>query len=121
STSPSKETDARRLGAHKFLLTTDKEQLKAHANYFDFIVDTVSAPHDYNALLKLLGTDGTMICVGVPPTPSEIQGMLLIGNRRSIAGSLIGGIPETQEMLDYCAEHNIVSDIELIPMDYINE
>lgn len=121
STSPSKETDARRLGANKFLLTTDKEQLKANANYFDFIINTVSAPHDYNALLKLLNTNGTMICVGAPPTPSEIQGMMLIGNRRSIAGSLIGGIPETQEMLDYCAEHNIVSDIELIPIEYINE
>ncbi len=121
STSPTKEADARRLGAQKFLLTSDQNQLKAHANYFDFIVDTVSAPHDYNSLLKMLNTDGTMICVGVPPTPSQIQGMLLIGNRRSIAGSLIGGIPETQEMLDYCAEHNITSDVEVIDIKDINE
>lgn len=121
STSPSKEMDAKKLGAHQFVLTTEKEQLKARANYFDFIIDTVSAPHDYNALLKLLNTNGVMICVGVPPTPSEIQGSLLIGNRRSIAGSLIGGIAETQEMLDYCAEHNITSDVEVIPMNYINE
>lgn len=121
STSASKEQDARKLGAHKFALTRDPEQLKELASYFDFIIDTVSAPHDYNQYLSMLNTDGVMICVGVPPTPTEILGFNLIGNRRSIAGSLIGGIAETQEMLDYCAEHNIVSDIELIKMAEINE
>lgn len=121
STSASKEQDARKLGAHKFALTSDPEQLKGLASYFDFIIDTVSAPHDYNQYLSMLNTDGVMICVGVPPTPTEILGFNLIGNRRSIAGSLIGGIAETQEMLDYCAEHSIVSDIELIKMSEINE
>ncbi len=121
STSPSKEQDARKLGAHKFALTTDAAQLADLSSYFDFIVDTVSAPHDYNQYLRMLNTDGVMICVGVPPSPTEILGMNLIGNRRSIAGSLIGGIAETQEMLDYCAEHGIVSDVEMIAMKDINE
>ena len=120
STSPKKEADARRLGAHKFALTKDVEQVKKLTNYFDFIIDTVSAPHDYNMYLNMLDTDGTMICVGVPPTPTEILGFNLIGNRRSIGGSLIGGLPETQEMLDYCAEHNIVSDVEVINIKDIN-
>ncbi len=121
STSPDKEKDARRLGAHKFALTKDPEQLKGLTSYFDFIIDTVSAPHDYNAYLNLLDTNGIMICVGVPPTPVELLAFNLLGNRRSLAGSGIGGLPETQEMLDYCAEHNIVSDVEVIDMAYINE
>lgn len=121
STSPKKEADAKALGAHKFVLTSDKEQLKSVRNYFDFIIDTVSAPHDYNMAQSLLRTNGVQICVGVPPTPLEIAGFSLIGNRRSIAGSMIGGIAETQEMLDFCAEHNIVSDVEVIDMQYINE
>ncbi|RYE25462.1 MAG: NAD(P)-dependent alcohol dehydrogenase [Sphingobacteriales bacterium] len=120
STSPSKEEDARRLGAHHFALTKDPAQLEKLASHFDFIIDTVSAPHDYNQYLNMLGTNGVMICVGVPPSPTEILGFNLIRNRRSIAGSLIGGLPETQEMLDYCAEHNIVSDVEVIPMADIN-
>ena len=120
STSPSKEADARRLGAHRFALTKDPEQIKDLQNYFDFIIDTVSAPHDYNMYLNMLKTDGTMICVGVPPEPTQILGFNLIHNRRSIGGSLIGGLPETQEMLDYCAEHNIVSDVEVIPISEIN-
>lgn len=114
STSPSKEEDAKRLGAHKFVLTSDPASVQAVKGYFDFIIDTVSAPHDYNLYLSLLRTNGVHICVGVPPTPAEILGFSLIGGRKSIAGSGIGGIPETQEMLDFCAEHNIVSDIELI-------
>ncbi|MBC7569323.1 MAG: NAD(P)-dependent alcohol dehydrogenase [Spirosoma sp.] len=116
STSPSKEEDAKRLGAHKFVLTSDPEQVKAVTGYFDFTIDTVSAPHDYNMYLGLLKTNGVHICVGAPPTPTEVLGFNLIGGRKSIAGSMIGGLPETQEMLDFCAEHNIVSDIELIPM-----
>ncbi|HZF65576.1 MAG TPA: NAD(P)-dependent alcohol dehydrogenase [Chitinophagaceae bacterium] len=121
STSPSKEADAKRLGAHKFALTKDEAQLKSLGNYFDFIIDTVSAPHDYNLYLALLKTDGVMICVGAPPEPAQVAAFNLIFNRRSIAGSLIGGLPETQEMLDYCAEHNITSDVEVIPISQINE
>lgn len=117
----SKEGDAKRLGAHKFVLTTDEEQINAMTGYFDFILDTVSAEHDYNFYLGLLRTNGTMVCVGVPPTPAQIPAMNVIFGRKSFAGSLIGGIPETQEMLDYCAAHNIVSDVEVIAMKNINE
>jgi uncharacterized zinc-type alcohol dehydrogenase-like protein len=121
STSPSKEKDARRLGAHNFALTSDPAQLKKLAGYFDFIIDTVSAKHDYNLYLSLLDTDGAMICVGAPPTPAEVAVFSLIGGRRSLVGSGIGGLPETQEMLDYCAKHGISSDIEMIDISYINE
>ncbi|HEY0041755.1 MAG TPA: NAD(P)-dependent alcohol dehydrogenase [Flavisolibacter sp.] len=121
SHSPSKEADAKRLGAQRFALTSDKETIKSLSNYFDFIIDTVSAPHDYNVYLGMLNTDGVMICVGAPSAPAQVPAFNLIGNRRSIAGSLIGGLPETQEMLDYCAENNIVSDVEIIAMKDINE
>jgi alcohol dehydrogenase (NADP+) len=121
STSPSKEKDARRLGAHKFALTRDQQQMKELAGYFDFILDTVSAKHDYNLYLSLLKTDGVMMCVGAPPTPAEVAVFNLIGGRKSIAGSGIGGIAETQEMLDFCAAHGIVSDIEMIDIANINE
>lgn len=121
STSPSKKADAEKLGAHHFVLTTDPENLKAARGSFDFIIDTVSAEHDYNQYLGLLRTNGVMICVGAPPTPAAVSAFSLIGGRKSLAGSMIGGLPETQEMLDYCAEHNIVSDIEIIPMDYIQD
>ena len=120
SHSPSKEEDAKKLGAHKFVLTIDKEQVKKVNNYFDFILDTVSAEHDYNLYLNMLKRDGKMVCVGAPPTPAQIPAFNLIFKRKSIAGSLIGGIPETQEMLDYCAEHNIVSDVEVIAIKDIN-
>ena len=121
STSPDKEADARRLGAHKFALTKDAAQMKKLAGYFDFIIDTVSAKHDYNAYLSLLTTDGVMMCVGAPPTPAEIGIFTLMGGRRSLTGSGIGGLPETQEMLDYCAKHGISSDIEMIDIANINE
>lgn len=121
SHSASKEKDAERLGAHKFILTSDAEQAGSVNNYFDFILDTVSAEHDYNLYLKMLRTNGKMVCVGAPPTPAQIPAFNLIMKRRSLAGSLIGGIPETQEMLDYCAEHNIVSDVEVINIKDINE
>jgi alcohol dehydrogenase (NADP+) len=120
STSKSKEADAKRLGAHKFVLTSDPEKLKGVKGYFDFILDTVSAPHDYNLYLSLLKTDGIQICVGVPPTPAQIYGFSLLAGRKSLSGSSIGGLPETQEMLDYCAEHNIVSDVEMINIKDIN-
>ena len=121
SHTPSKEADAKRLGAHKFVLTSDEEQVKSVAGYFDFILDTVSAPHDYNLYLGMLKTNGNMVCVGVPPPGEPVAPFNLIFQRRSLAGSLIGGLPETQEMLDYCAEHNIVSDVEVIAMKDINE
>ncbi|MEO6540184.1 MAG: NAD(P)-dependent alcohol dehydrogenase [Ferruginibacter sp.] len=117
----SKEKDAKRLGAHHFVLTSDAEQVKKVMGKFDFILDTVSADHEYNFYLGLLRTNGVMVCVGAPPSPAQIPAFNLIFGRKSVAGSLIGGIPETQEMLDYCAEHNIVSDIELIAMKDINE
>jgi len=120
STSPSKEGDAKKLGAHKFIVTKDEEQLKSVMGYFDFIIDTVSAEHDYGLYLSLLKANGVHICVGANPTPAQISAFSLIMGRKSIAGSLIGGLPETQEMLDYCAEHNIVSEIELINIKDIN-
>jgi uncharacterized zinc-type alcohol dehydrogenase-like protein len=121
SHSPSKEADAKRLGAHNFVLTRDPQQVAKMQGYFDFILDTVSAEHDYNLYLGLLATNGTMVCVGAPPTPAQIPAFNLIFGRRSIGGSLIGGIPETQEMLDYCAVNNIVSDVEVIDIKDINE
>ena len=121
STSPSKQEDARKLGAHNFVLTTDDEQAEKLKNAFHFIIDTVSAPHDYNMYLGMLKTDGTMICVGLPPTPEQINIFNLVFQRRRLAGSLIGGLPETQEMLQFCADHQITADIELIDMKDINE
>ncbi|WP_432708648.1 NAD(P)-dependent alcohol dehydrogenase [Pedobacter sp.] len=121
SRSASKQKDAERLGAHHFEITTKKETKEKLANHFDFIIDTVSAKHDYNAYLPLLNTNGVMIVVGAPPEPSTVEAFLLIGGRRSLVGSLVGGIKETQEMLDYCAEHGITSDVEMISIDQINE
>lgn len=121
STSPGKEQDAKDLGAHHFAVTKNPEQFAALKNTFDFIVDTVSAQHDIASYLQLLAVDGTMILLGIPPQPSLIHNSPLVMKRRRLVGSLIGGIKETQEMLDYCAEHNIVSDIEVIAASYINE
>jgi uncharacterized zinc-type alcohol dehydrogenase-like protein len=121
SSSPSKEADAKKLGAHHFALTSDPKIMESLSNSFDFILNTVSGPHDYNEYLNLLTTNGTMIVVGAPPTPAQIPAFTLIMKRRSIMGSLIGGIAETQEMLDYCADHNIISEVEIIDMSYINE
>jgi uncharacterized zinc-type alcohol dehydrogenase-like protein len=120
STSPSKAEAAKALGAHHFVVTSDPEQLAAVKGSFDFILDTVSAEHDMNLYLSLLKTDGTLIGVGVPSEPYSIQPFSLLAGRKSIAGSGIGGIPETQEMLDFCAEHNIVSDIEMIDIKDIH-
>ena len=121
SGSKSKEADAKKLGAHHFALTSDEATMKSLNNHFDFILNTVSAQHEYSTYLNLLRTNGTMIVVGVPPTPSSVPAFNLIAKRRSIIGSLIGGIKETQEMLDYCAEHQIVSDVEVIAVQDINE
>jgi uncharacterized zinc-type alcohol dehydrogenase-like protein len=121
SRSANKEKDARNLGAHHFELTTEPINMLRMAGNFDFIIDTVSAPHHYNDYLALLHTNGVMILLGAPPKPSEVAAGYLIGGRRSLVGSLVGGIKETQEMLDYCAEHNITSDVEMINIDQINE
>lgn len=121
SSTASKKADAEKLGAHHFALTKDPEQVKALAKSFDFILNTVSAPHDYNMYLNMLKTNGVMVCVGAPPAPAQVPAFNLIFQRRSLAGSLIGGLPETQEMLDYCAEHNIVSEVEVINIKDINE
>lgn len=121
STSPEKEADARRLGAHNFASTRDASQMKKLGGYFDFIIDTASARHDYDMYLGLLATDGVMMCVGAPPAPAEVRIFTLIDRRRSLAGSGIGGIPETQEMLDYCAKHGISSDVEIIDITDINK
>ena len=120
STSPKKEEDAKKLGAHHFVVTTDPKQVETAKNSFDFILDTVSAEHDFNMYLSLLRTDGVHICVGVPPKPAQIAAFSLLGGRKSLAGSGIGGIKETQEMLDFCAENNIVSDIEMIDIKDIH-
>jgi uncharacterized zinc-type alcohol dehydrogenase-like protein len=121
STSPAKEQDARTLGAHHFVVTRDPQNLAPLANKFDFILDTVSAPHDPNPYLNLLRRDGVLTLVGAPEKPLDVQAFSIIANRRRLAGSSIGGIRETQEMLDYCAEKGITSDIEMIPIQRIEE
>jgi alcohol dehydrogenase (NADP+) len=114
STSARKEADARRLGAHRFINTTDRQAVSAARNYFDLILDTVSAPHDLGMYLARLRRDGVMVLVGVPEEPARVGASTLITNRRRLAGSSIGGIAETQEMLDYCAAHGISADVELV-------
>lgn len=122
TTSPSKIEDAKRLGAHEVVISKDPAQMQAHLNSFDFILNTVAAQHDLNPFIALLKRDATMTLVGAPehdhPSPQVFN---LIFKRRRLAGSLIGGIAETQEMLDFCGEHGITSDIEMIPMQGINE
>ena len=122
TTSPGKAEDARRLGADEVVISKDCEAMAAHIGTFNFILDTVSATHNLDAYTGLLKRDGTLCMVGVPETPHPSPSVgNLIFKRREIAGSLIGGLQETQEMLDFCAEHGIVSDIEIIPMAQINE
>lgn len=121
TTSPNKTADALRLGADEVVVSKNEAEMLKQANSFDFILDTVSAEHDLNAYLNLLKRDGTMTLVGAPPTPPTIQVFGLLMKRRQLAGSGIGGIRETQEMLDFCAEHGITADIELIPIQQINE
>jgi uncharacterized zinc-type alcohol dehydrogenase-like protein len=121
TTSPGKTEDAKRLGANEVVVSKNEDEMKKQATSFDFIIDTVSAKHDLNAYLALLKRDGTMTLVGAPPDAIPLQAFSLIQRRRQLAGSLIGGIKETQEMLDFCAERGITCDIELIPIDKINE
>lgn len=121
STSPSKEADAKSLGADHFVVTSDLANFGSLAGTFNMILDTVSADHDVNQYLNLLGVGGAMVVVGVPPSPNQIHALSLIFGNKTLSGSLIGGIPETQEMLDFCAEHNITSDVEVITPDRIEE
>jgi uncharacterized zinc-type alcohol dehydrogenase-like protein len=121
STSRAKEPDARRLGATGFTVTKDEAAFKRLAGRLDLIVDTVSAPHDYNAYLGLLRPLGTMVLVGLPPAPTPVAAFALLTGNKRLVGSMIGGIAETQEMLDHCARHKIVSDVEVIPIQKINE
>jgi uncharacterized zinc-type alcohol dehydrogenase-like protein len=121
STSADKEADARRLGADDFAVTKDASTFERLARSFHLVLDTVSASHDYAPYLGLLRVRGAMVVVGVPPTPSAVHAFSLIGGNRCLAGSLIGGIAETQAMLDHCGAHGIVSDVEVIPIDRVDE
>jgi uncharacterized zinc-type alcohol dehydrogenase-like protein len=121
TTSASKVADAQKLGADEVVVTKDAAAVAKHKGTFDFILDCVSAPHDVNRYLDLLRLNGTMCLVGLPEAPVAISPFSIITNRRSFSGSMIGGMPETQAMLDYCAEHNIVSDIELTSIDKLAE
>lgn len=121
TTSPGKREDALRLGAHEVVLSRDANEMQKHAGSFDFILDAVSADHDINAYIQLLSRDGNLTLVGAPEKPLPVSAFGLLFARRSLSGSLIGGIAETQEMLDFCGQHNITSDVEVIPIQQINE
>jgi uncharacterized zinc-type alcohol dehydrogenase-like protein len=121
TTSPGKKEDALRLGAHEAVVSRNADEMRKHAGSFDFILDTVSADHDINAYLQLLRRDGNMTLVGAPPKPLAVAAFGLLFGRRSLSGSIIGGIPETQEMLDFCGAHNITADVEIIPIQKVNE
>lgn len=121
TTSPSKKEDALRLGADEVIFSTNSEEMQKHAGSFNFILDTIAADHDINAYLNMLGLDGNITLVGAPETPLQVSAFALIFGRKSLSGSLIGGIKETQEMLDFCGEHNITADVEIIPIQQVNE
>lgn len=121
TTSPSKAEDAKKLGADEVVISKDADAMTKQAGSFDFILDCVSAPHDMNALLNLLRLNGTLCSVGLPEQPLSVAPFAILANRRSLSGSMIGGMTETQEMLDYCADHNLVSDIELTSIDKLAE
>jgi uncharacterized zinc-type alcohol dehydrogenase-like protein len=121
TTSPNKKEDALRLGADETVVSRNADEMKKHAGSFDFILDTVSADHDINAYINLLGVDGNITLVGAPAEPLDVTAFSLIVRRRSFSGSSIGGIAETQEMLDFCGKHNITADVEVIPIQKVNE
>jgi uncharacterized zinc-type alcohol dehydrogenase-like protein len=121
TTSPNKTEDALRLGAHEVVVSKNETQMQKHAGSFDFILDAVSAPHNLNAYLDMLKRDGTLTLVGAPEDPPAVGIFSLLFRRRRLAGSMIGGIRETQEMLDFCGDHGITADIELIRIQEINE
>lgn len=120
TTSPGKVADGKRLGAHEVVVSKDAAAMAAHADSFDFLLDAVAAQHDLNAYLSLLKRDGQLVLVGAPEKPLPVSSFALLMRRRTLSGSLIGGLPETQEMLDFCGQHGITSDIEMIRMDEIN-
>lgn len=121
TTSPNKKEDALRLGANEVLVSRNADEMKKHAGSFDFILDTISAEHDINAYLNLLAHDGTLTLVGAPEKPMAVSAFSLLMGRRNLAGSIIGGIAETQEMLDFCGKHSITADVEVIPIQKVNE
>jgi len=121
TTSPHKKEDALRLGAHEVVISRDAAEMQKHAGSLDFILDAVSADHDINAYLNLLGRDGNLTLVGAPPKPLGVSSFSLIMRNRNLSGSNIGGIAETQEMLDFCGQHNITADVEVIPIQKVNE
>jgi uncharacterized zinc-type alcohol dehydrogenase-like protein len=121
TTSPNKKEDALSLGADEVVVSRNSEEMNKHLASFDFIIDTVSAEHDINAYLQLLRPDGNMTLVGAPDKPHAVSAMSLLFKRRSLSGSLIGGIAETQEMLEFCSKHNITADVEIIPIQKVNE
>ena len=121
TTSPGKNEDALRLGAHEVIISSNAEEMRAQAGTINFILDTIAAHHDINAYINMLGRDGNITLVGAPETPLQVSAFALLFGRKSLSGSLIGGIAETQEMLDFCGEHNITSDVEIIPIQKINE
>lgn len=121
TTSPGKKDDALRLGADEVVISKNADEMNKHAGSFDFILDAVAAVHDINAYINLLARDGNITLVGAPETPLPVSAFGLIFKRRSFSGSLIGGIAETQEMLDFCGQHNITADVEVIPMQKVNE
>jgi len=121
TTSPGKSKDAERLGADEVVVSRNAAEMQKHAGSFDFILDTVSAPHDVNAYLELLKRDATLTLVGAPETPTPVSAFGLIFRRRRLAGSLIGGLKETQEMLDFCAEHGITADVEVLPVQDVDK
>jgi uncharacterized zinc-type alcohol dehydrogenase-like protein len=121
TTSPNKKEDALRLGADEIVISRNADEMKKHAGSFDFILDTIAADHDINAYLNLLAHDGTLTLVGAPEKPMPVSAFSLLIGRRNLAGSIIGGIAQTQEMLDFCGKHNITSDVEVIPIQKVNE
>ncbi len=121
TTSPGKKEDALRLGADEVIVSRNADEMKKHIGSFDFILDTISADHDINAYINLLGRDGNITLVGAPETPLAVSAFALLFGRRSLSGSIIGGIAETQEMLDFCGKHNITADVEVIPIQKVNE
>lgn len=121
TTSPGKKEDALRLGAHEVIISSNAEEMQKHAGTFNFILDTIAAEHDINAYINMLGRDGNITLVGAPEKPLAVSAFALLFGRRSLSGSLIGGLKETQEMLDFCGKHNITSDVEVIPIQKVNE
>ena len=121
TTSESKRQDALRLGAHEVIISRKADEMQKHAGTFDFILDTIAAQHDINVYINMLGHDGNITLVGAPEKPLAVSAFALLFGRRSLSGSLIGGIAETQEMLDFCGEHNITADVEVIPIQEVNQ